>query len=93
MSNNLFVSYDLNDPGQNYAAVINAIKSIGIWAKVQKSLWYVKSTLSAEQAVQRIRPAMDQNDSLIVIDTTRNVAAWQGLSPDVAKHIQDLWTK
>jgi len=41
--NNLFVSYDLKDPGQNYDRVITAIKGLGSWAKVQYSLWYVSS--------------------------------------------------
>ena len=43
MANNLFVSYDLYAPGQNYEKVIEAIKSKGAWAKVQKSLWYLKT--------------------------------------------------
>ncbi len=49
--NNLFISYDLNVPGQRYDQVIEAIKKLGNWAKVQKSFWYVSSSLSAEEAV------------------------------------------
>ena len=36
MSNNLFISYDLYSPGQDYSAVIEGIKSLGGWAKVHK---------------------------------------------------------
>lgn len=91
--NNLFVSYDLNNPGQPYPKVIDAIKSLGSWAKVQKSFWYVKSTLSAQEAVNRVWAAMDKNDSLIIVDSTNRNASWQGLDPAVAKHILDNWAK
>jgi hypothetical protein len=42
MANNLFISYDLYNPGQGYEAVIEEIKSLGGWAKVHQSCWYVK---------------------------------------------------
>jgi len=91
--NNLFISYDLNDPGQNYAKVIDTIKALGSWAKVQKSFWYVKSTLSAQEAVTKVWAVMDKNDSLIVVDASNRNASWQGLDPVVAKHIIDNWSK
>jgi len=90
MANNLFVSYDLHEPGKNYGAVTAAIQSIsGRWAKIHYSLWYVKTDLTAEQAAQRIRLAMDQNDSLIVIEA-RN-AYWYHLSDEVSKYVQNNW--
>ena len=91
--NNLFISYDLNSPGQDYAVVIEAIKSLGNWAKVQKSLWYVKSACTASAAVEKIWPKMDKNDSLIVIDTTNKTAAWQGVSDEVSNYLQANWSK
>jgi len=93
MANNLFISYDLNSPDQNYSAVIEEIKSLGNWAKVQKSFWYVNSSLAASQAVDRVWAKMDMNDSLIVVDATNNNAAWQGLSAEVDNFIKDKWTK
>lgn len=91
MANNLFISYDLNSPGQDYSAVIDEIKSLGSWAKVQKSFWYVNSSLSASEAVDRIWAKMDVNDSLIVVDATNNNAAWQGLSDEVGNAIKNQW--
>lgn len=93
MSNNLFISYDLNAPGQNYERVISAIKSTGSWAKVQKSFWYVSSELTAEQVLARVWAVMDPTDSLIVINVTRQNAAWQNLSPAVSDHIRTHWPK
>lgn len=92
MANNLFISYDLNSPGQDYSSVIEEIKSLGNWAKVQKSFWYVNSTLTASQAVDRIWAKMDKNDSLIVVDAKNNSAAWQGLSDEVANFIKNKWS-
>ena len=91
--NNLFISYDLNAPGQRYEAVAAAIKTLGNWAKLQKSFWYVKSSCTAAQAVDRVWAAMDRNDSVIVVDATNRQAAWKGIDPTVAQHILDNWEK
>ncbi|MCQ9087358.1 CRISPR-associated protein Cas2 [Vibrio alginolyticus] len=93
MANNLFISYDLNSPGQDYDEVIDEIKSLGNWAKVQKSLWYVNSALTASQARERVWAKMDRNDSLIVVDASNNNASWNGLSDEVGNFIKDKWFK
>lgn len=93
MANNLFISYDLNNPGQNYNTVIEKIKTLGNWAKVQYSLWYVNSNYSASEAAKIVQAVMDKNDSLIVIDATNNKAAWYGVSDQVTKFIQEHWYK
>ena len=93
MANNLFISYDLYNPGQNYEKVAQAIKALGNWAKVQKSFWYVNSVLSASQASQKIWAAMDQNDSLIVVDATNNDASWYNLKDEVSNQLKDQWAK
>lgn len=89
---NLFISYDLNSPGQDYTVIIGEIKSLGSWAKVQKSFWYVQSTLTAAQAKDRLTPHIDTNDSLIVVDASNNEAAWYGLSDEVSEHIKAQWS-
>jgi hypothetical protein len=93
LDNNLIISYDLNSPGQDYARVIDKIQAVGSWAKIQKSLWYVNSSLKAESAAKAIWSVMDANDSLIVVDSTNNDAYWYGLSDEVGKHIQKNWSK
>ncbi|EKO3968816.1 hypothetical protein EF707_06180 [Vibrio fluvialis] len=93
MANNLFISYDLNSPGQNYDNVIREIKSLGSWAKVQKSFWYVNSNLTSREATDKVWAKMDKNDSLVVVDATNGNASWQNLTDEVANHIKDQWTK
>lgn len=91
MANNLVVSYDLYNPGQDYSKVIEAIKSLGSWAKIHKSVWYVNSAYTASQATDKVWAVMDRNDSLFVVDATNNNAAWQNLSDEVSSHIRDQW--
>jgi hypothetical protein len=91
MANNLFVSYDLYEPGKDYGTVGSAIKQLGPWAKVQKSFWYVTSTSSAQQAAEHVRRSMDANDSLIVVNATTNEAYWYNLSPEVAEFLSKKW--
>lgn len=91
MPSNLFISYDLNNPGQNYSAVIEKIKSLGGWANVQKSFWFLSTSLTAQQVANALWSVMDANDSLIVIDANANDAYWFNLDPAVSKYIQDNW--
>jgi hypothetical protein len=91
MPNNLFISYDLHEPGKQYDQVSNAIKQLGDWAKVHYSLWYVKSQYDATQAVNRVWAVMDANDKLLVVNATNNSASWQNLDPVVAKFIVERW--
>ena len=91
--NNLFISYDLNSPNQNYDAIIESIKELGNWAYVNKSTWYVNSSFGAEEAANKIHLKMDSNDNLIVINTSNNEAYWYNLSDEVSKHIQNFWNK
>jgi hypothetical protein len=91
--NNLFISYDLITPGQNYESVTAAIKKLGAWAKVEYSFWYVKSAYTASKAAEIVRAAQDQNDSLIVVDASNNNAVWYGLQPEVSKHLKEQWAR
>lgn len=91
--NNLFISYDLNAPGQHYDRVISAIKELGSWAKLQKSLFYVKTSLSDQQAFDRVHAVMDPNDSLVVVNATNNNAIWVNVPQEAGKLVKDIWRK
>lgn len=91
MANNVHVSYDLFAPEKNYERVIAKIKTLGSWAKIHKSHWYLKTALDAGQVRDAVWAAMDSNDSLYVVDATNNVAAWENIDETVARHIRDNW--
>lgn len=88
---NLIINYDLINPGQSYQRVGDAIKSLGSWAHVLESCWYVSSAMSASQALNVVRAAADANDKILVVDASSNDAAWVNLSPNVAEHIKKSW--
>lgn len=92
MGNNLVVSYDLSQPDRNYGLIIAEIKLLGGWAHVHGSVWYVKSSLSAAQARDRLVKKLDANDSIIVVDATNNEAAWHNLKDEVAAFIRQQWS-
>lgn len=65
------ITYDLNKTGQDYDNVIEAIKSAsdGAWCSYWKSSWLIKSSLtSADTVCGKIKPYLDNNDRLIVIE-------------------------
>lgn len=93
MANNLLISYDLHEPGKSYDRVIDKIKTLGGWAKIHFSYWYVDSTLTAAQAASAVWSVMDANDSVFVVDATNNVAAWNNVNPDVEKYIKAQWNR
>ena len=65
MASNLFIAYDLDKPGQNYAGVRDRIRELGPHWQFQFSLFYVHTELTAQQAY--IAGAMDSNDRLAVV--------------------------
>lgn len=89
--NNLFISYDLISPGQNYNAVTEAIQGMGYWAKVHYSLYYVSTDLDEKQALTRVQVAADRNDKIIVISALS--AVWTNLLPEVSQQMRDNWNR
>lgn len=91
MSNNLHISYDLYNPGQNYDRVIGRIKELGSCVKIHLSFWYVKSDYTASQAFEYLESALDSNDKVYVVDSSNNAASWNDLPDDVASHVKGHW--
>lgn len=91
MAHNLFISYDLMSPGQQYDRVTDAVKACGNWAKLEYSLFYVSSALTAQTAAERIWLSMDSNDKLIVIDASTNQFYGYNIGAEQLKYMQDHW--
>lgn len=82
MAFNLLITYDLDKPGQNYDAVRNRIETLGKWLHVQRSVYYLHTTLTAQEAHSAIWSAMDINDRLIVADVAHMI-----MTPVTARNI------
>ena len=90
--NNLVISYDLHELGKDYASVTQAVKALSpFWAKIHYSVFYVKANLTAAQARDKLLPAIDKNDSLLVVDATNNSCAWFNLSPESSEYLKTNW--
>jgi hypothetical protein len=75
MAYNLFIAYDLIPPGQNYDAVVEQIKSLGLWHKFQYSFFYVSSAYSPQEAYAHIAKVMDAYDRLAVINAQSGIVS------------------
>ena len=72
------ITYDLNSKGQKYDEVIKAIKdsSTGAWCTSWKSSYLIKSYLTPNQIFDKIKPHIDDNDTLIIIEIKNNYQGW-----------------
>lgn len=71
------ITYDLNNPGQKYDKVIEAIKESSItYCSYWKSSYLITSNLSVDQISNNITQHLDTNDSLIVIEVKDNYQGW-----------------
>jgi hypothetical protein len=91
VNNNLHVSYDLHNPGKNYEAVITKIKSLGGYAKIHYSYWFLNTSLTATQVADALWAVMDSSDSVYVVDSKNNSARWYNIPPESAAYIRDNW--
>ena len=73
MSKTYLITYDIKKPGQNYSELYTAIKNEGDWQHPLESTWVVKvgSFTTANNIYERLRPKIDQNDFLFVVEITK----------------------
>lgn len=91
MANNLFVSYDLHRPGQDYERLFAAIHRLGIATRVLYSVWYVNSPHDVDQARSYLAQFIDRNDSLIVVNASNDSMADYNLHPYVGMMLDLGW--
>ena len=75
MAYNLFIAYDLMQPGQNYDSVRSRIMELGRWHQFQLSLFYVHTHHTPNEAYAHIAQALDSNDRLAVINVSNVVVS------------------
>lgn len=66
MTNCFVIGYDLNDPGQNYDELIDAIKDYGTWWGHLDSTYIVKTSDSASDIRDDLKQYLDSNDEILV---------------------------
>lgn len=82
------ISYDLNKSGQNYTILIEKIKSFENYKHCMDSIWLIKTTDSAIQIRNYLKPCIDINDELLIVELNKE-AAWIGISRRCAEWIEE----
>ncbi len=72
MAKTFLISYDLKQPGQDYAGLYNAIKSLGEWQHPLESTWVVSvpSSYDASMIYKELKPCADKHDNMFVVEIT-----------------------
>lgn len=79
MSKAYMLTYDLNNPGQKYDDVIRVIKeeiSNGVWCSYWKSSYLLRSTLTPNQMLDKLKPYLDKGDRFFVTEIVNNNQGW-----------------
>jgi hypothetical protein len=91
----LSVSYDLyKEPGRVYEKLIAVIKSCTSWCHPVESTWYVDTSLSPIQLLEKLKSHLHAKDKIIITPVTVH-AGWvtQGLPEDVLMWIKQRLTR
>lgn len=60
------ISYDLNDPGQNYEDIHDAIDGLGPSFHALDSTWFVDVSLDTSDVKEELKDGANSNDSILV---------------------------
>ena len=68
----MLITYDLRQPDRNYDAMYEAIKHCGsAWWHYLGSVWIVNTRFTPQECYDRIKPNMDANDYLFIVDISQ----------------------
>lgn len=83
--NTILIGYDLNKAGQDYDKLIKRIKDYGTWWHHLDSTWLIRTEQSTTEVRDVLRPLIDSNDELLVVDVTGGPASWYGFKESGSK--------
>jgi hypothetical protein len=81
------VTYDLSAPGRDYQRLYEYLKTYP-YAHVVESTWVIKTYKTAATVRDEIAARVDNNDKVLVIQTTMN-SAWIGLPAAVGSWLRE----
>jgi hypothetical protein len=87
--NTLLIGYDLNRPAQNYAGLIEAIKSHGTWWHHLDSTWLVRTTKTPSQLRDELKLLIDANDELLVMNVSGDLWSTWGFDERANAWLRD----
>lgn len=72
----LLVCYDLGKPNRDYTGLYQILKKATSWWHYLESCWLLKTELSPSQWFDKLKPHIDDNDSLLIIEVRKNYKGW-----------------
>ncbi|WP_262492250.1 CRISPR-associated endonuclease Cas2 [Macrococcoides canis] len=84
--NSYIISYDLNNQ-KDYDSLITTIETYSHAARINKSVWFIKSNDTAKEIRDSLGELIDKDDSLFVGKLT-GTAAWRNVICS-NKHLKD----
>lgn len=87
----LLISYDLGSPetSDDYADLIKKIKSYDGWCKPEYSLWLIKTSKQSSTVRDELKPYLDSNDKLLVMNVSGDGWGSYNLSSSVTKWMKE----
>ena len=68
------------------------IQSFGVsWERINKNVFYLHGELDAQNVGNKVWTAMNVDDKLVVIDSTRNDARWYNIKPEISQFLVSNW--
>jgi hypothetical protein len=91
MGNILFIACAFSRPERTYDRMASAIEALGpASVEIQFGLWHIDSGQTADQVRDRLKPALDVNDQLVVIDASNCRTAWIHLGKEASESLRAL---
>jgi len=89
---NLFVCFELMRPERGDDRIRETVESFGVsWARISKNVFYMHGELDAQIVGNKIWSAMNMDDKLVVIDSSRNDARWYNIKPEISQFLINNW--
>ncbi len=79
------IHYLLKSPGGDYASLEEYIKSLGSWAHVRESVWFVRTSRSVSEVRDALKGHLRTNDRVLVLDVTSDSWASSNIPDDVTE--------
>lgn len=70
------VGYDLNSEGKDYSGIKKVLKEYPKYWHHLDSTWLIKTDETPSQIVAKLKPHIDDNDSLLVIEVENSYQGW-----------------
>lgn len=70
------INYDLSAPDRDYKGLYDTLKEFSGWWHYLESTWIVVADLTPSQIWNKLKPHIDKNDSLLIIEVRDNVSGW-----------------